>query len=337
MNYIIKIKLVLLFALLFATTGWSQTFHFSQFHAVPMALNPALTGDMKGPYRFSANFRSQWVNGGTPYLTGALGADFHLLKKQIPEGSKWGLGFNILNDQSNGGGLQNTEISLSSAYHIKVDEFGDQTFGLGFQGTYHERKINLSVLNFEDQFTDQGFINSLPTGEIFTDVNKKYFDINAGLIYNYRDPESGLQLFAGVSAYNLLQSKVAFTNLQNYHLPSRYTEHAGGIIPVSQLSDIKFSATYMQMANATNLTVGAAWDYSLDIESATSIILGSWYRVDDAIIPYVGFRSNSFQLGLTYDATSSTLKTLSQSRNAYELSFVYMPWNGNNQKGPNWY
>jgi type IX secretion system PorP/SprF family membrane protein len=337
MNYFNKIKILLLFILLLSLSLKSQTFHFSQFHAVPMALNPALTGDMNGPYRFSANFRSQWLNGGTPYLTGALGADFHLLQKKLSEGNKWGVGFNILNDQSNGGGLQNTEVSLSSAYHIKVDEFGDQTFGLGFQGTFHERKINLSQLNFEDQFTNQGFINTLPNGEIFTDVNKKYFDINAGLIYNYRDPESGLKLFAGFSAYNILQSKVSITNLQNYRMPSRYTEHAGGIIPMSQLSDLKFSATYMQMANTTNLTVGAAWNYGLDIESATSIILGSWYRVNDALIPYVGFRNNSFQLGLTYDATTSTLKTLSQTRNAYELSLVYMPWIGKSQKGPNWY
>lgn len=48
----------------------------------------------------------------------------------------------------------------------------------------------------------------------------------------------------------------------------------------------------MQMANATNLPVGAAWDYCLHIESATSIILGSWFRVEDALIPYVGFRKN---------------------------------------------
>jgi type IX secretion system PorP/SprF family membrane protein len=336
MNYF-KIKLLLCLTILWMSTAWSQTFHFSQFHTVPMSLNPALTGDMQGPYRFSSNFRSQWVNGGTPYVTGALGADFHLLKKHIPEGSKWGVGFNILNDQSNGGGLQNAEISASSAYHIKMDAVGNQTIGLGFQTTYHERKINLAKLNFEDQFTGDGFVNTLPNGEVFTDVNTKYFDINAGLVYNYRDSANGFQFYIGASAYNLLQPVVAITYLQYYHLPSRYTEHLGGAIRVSQMSDIKFSATYMQMAKASNLTLGAAWDYSLDSKSSTNLILGSWYRWDDAIIPYVGFRKNSFQLGLTYDVTASNLKTLSLTRNAYELSFIYIPWDGSIKRGANWY
>ena len=336
MNYL-KIKLLFCSTLLLISTAWSQTFHFSQFHTVPMALNPALTGDMQGPYRISANYRSQWVNGGTPYLTGALGADFHLLKKYIPEGSRWGLGFNILNDQSNGGGLQNSQISASSAYHIKMDELGNKTLGLGFQGSYHERRINLAKLNFEEQFTSEGFVNTLPTGEVFTDINNKYFDFNAGLIFNNRDSVKGIDYYIGASVYNILEPTVALTNLQYYHLPSRYSGHAGLSVRVSQLSDIKFSATYLQMAKATNLTIGAAWDRSLDSKSSTNLILGSWYRWDDALIPYVGFRKNSFQLGLTYDATLSSLKTLSITRNAYEISFIYIPWNGTAKRGVNWY
>jgi type IX secretion system PorP/SprF family membrane protein len=244
---------------------------------------------------------------------------------------------NILNDQSNGGGLQNSQISASSAYHIKMDELGNKTLGLGFQGSYHERKINLAKLNFEEQFTGEGFVNTLPTGEVFTDINNKYFDFNAGLIYNNRDSVKGIHYYIGASAYNILEPTVALTNLQYYHLPSRYSGHAGLSVRVSQLSDIKFSATYLQMAKATNLTIGAAWDRSLDSKSSTNLILGSWYRWDDALIPYVGFRKNSFQLGLTYDATVSSLKTLSITRNAYEISFIYIPWDGTVKRGVNWY
>jgi hypothetical protein len=42
-------------------------------------------------------------------------------------------------------------------------------------------------------------------------------------------------------------------------------------------------------------------------------------------------------LGLTYDATVSSLKTLSITRNAYEISFIYIPWNGTAKRGVNWY
>lgn len=333
----IKVNLLLLLALAVGAAAKAQTFNFSQFHSVPLAINPALTGDINGTYRLAGNLRSQWSNGGTPYLTGSIGADFQLLKNHLNEGNKWGIGFHVLNDQSNGGGLQYNAVSLSSAYHLELDESGYQTLGLGFQGTYHERRINLSKLNFEEQLTNNGFINTLPVGEVFTELNKKYVDINAGLIYNYYNPLSGLQLFAGAAAFNFLHPNISLSNQINYHTPMRFTGHLGGNVSLSELSDIKFSATYMHLAQAANFTIGAAWDYGLDIESGTSLILGSWYRVGDAAIPYIGFRSNGLQIGLTYDVNTSGLKSLAQtSNNAYEMSMLYSPLS-RVKNMPDWY
>ena len=315
----------------------AQTFHFSQFHAVPMALNPALTGDFDGNYRLSANYRSQWVYGGTPYLTGSFGAELHLLKDQMSEGNKLGIGLHILSDQSNGGGLQYNAVSASFAYHHVLDEDGNQTLGLGFQGTYHQRLINLSKLNFEEQFTSSGFINTLPTGETFNTLNKKYFDMNIGMVYNYSAPGSGFKYFMGASVYNLLQPNIALTDKVNYQLPLRLTGHLGGEIPLGEQTAMKFSATYMQMAKASDCTLGTAFAYTFNPETGTGILLGGWYRVGDAAIPYIGLRAKGMQLGFTYDVTTSNLKTLSQTHNAFELSISFSPFNSKYSNDGNWY
>ena len=47
----------------------AQDIHFSQFHAAPVLLNPALTGAFGGEARFIANYRSQWQEIPVPYVT----------------------------------------------------------------------------------------------------------------------------------------------------------------------------------------------------------------------------------------------------------------------------
>ena len=332
-----KTYLILSLLFLFSEIIQAQPFHFSQFHAVPLVLNPALTGDFDDNYRLSGSYRSQWVNGGTPYLTGSICAELHILKDKMSEGNKIGIGLNILTDKSNGGGLQYNAVSASFAYHHAIDNNGYQTLGLGFQGTYHQQSINLSKLNFEEQFVTNGFDNTLPTGEVFNSLNKSYIDMNVGMLYNYSTPDNGVTLFAGAAIFNLLQPNISLTDKINYQLPLRFTSHLGGKIPIGEQSDLKFSATYMQMAKASDCTIGAAYDYTFDPEKGTGLLFGGWYRIGDAAIPYIGLRNRGFQLGFTYDVTTSSIKTLSQTHNAFEISLQFSPFSSAYKNDGNWY
>src|SRR6185295_12441310 len=77
----------------------AQSYHQSQFYSTPMLVNPAFTGNTGGPYRFAANYRSQWRNEGTPYTTFAASGDAHILKNALGENSVLGLGLTFLNDK----------------------------------------------------------------------------------------------------------------------------------------------------------------------------------------------------------------------------------------------
>lgn len=334
---LLRINKMLLLFLLITKTASAQTFHFSQFHSVPLALNPAMTGNFDENLRVAANYRSQWVNGGTPYLTGSMGLEFRLMSNELAASNKLGIGLHFLTDKSNGGGLQYNAVSASLGYCQTLDDDGDQTIGVGFQGTYHQRLINLSKLSFEEQFTNNGFINALPTGEAFTTLNKKYLDVNIGLLYKYSSLETRATYFIGASAYNILQPNVALTDKIIYQLPFRFTGHFGGNAPIGEQSSLKFSGTYMQMAKASDLTLGMAFDYEFVRETGTGITLGTYYRLGDAAIPYVGLRKNGLQLGFTYDVTASSVKTLSKTRNAYELSILFSPFNSTYKNDGNYY
>jgi Type IX secretion system membrane protein PorP/SprF len=56
----------------------------------------------------------------------------------------------------------------------------------------------------------------------------------------------------------------------------------------------------------------------------TILYLGSWYRLKDAIIPYVGLEFGEFHIGASYDVNVSKLKPASNMRGGMEISLIYI-------------
>jgi hypothetical protein len=80
----------------------------------------------------------------------------------------------------------------------------------------------------------------------------------------------------------------------------------------------------MGQSKANETTAGGAFGLQLtDTDIKNEINFGLWYRYKDAVIPYIGYFYQGFQIGLSYDYTVSDLKTASQVRNAYELTLIY--------------
>jgi type IX secretion system PorP/SprF family membrane protein len=297
----------------------AQSYHFSQFFSTPLLTNPANTGFIEGPYRLASNFRSQGIASNT-YFTGSLSADFNLFQNSLDEGNKAGAGIYIMNDQSLNGALQTNSIAISTAYHIGLDPDEVHSFGIGFQGAFHQRRFDYSKLTFGNQFGPNGYDAALPVGEALDNIDRSYFDINTGMVYNVNLEDRSF--FGGVSLYNILRHKENLLD-DELKMPLRYTVQLGGQIFIGEYSKAYFSLTHLQQANAKETTVGGAYGLQLTDDSKNEINLGMWYRYKDAVIPYIGYQRNAIQIGLSYDHTVSSMKTASQVRNGYELTLLY--------------
>ncbi|RYE22535.1 MAG: type IX secretion system membrane protein PorP/SprF [Sphingobacteriales bacterium] len=297
-----------------------QSYHFSQFFTTPLLTNPANTGLTDGPYRLSSNFRAQAVSGGSPYLTTYVSGDMNVFREKIAEGHKAGMGLYLMNDQALNGALNTNVIGLSIGYNVGLDANGVYTLGVGFQGAYHQRELDFNKLSFGSQFERNGYNPSLPVGETFEYYKRNYFDVNTGLLFRAQGED--LQYFAGVSGYNIIRHKDnVFAD--EYKMPARYVFQGGSSFHAGTQGTVYMSLTYMQQAKAKETTFGAAYGIQLGEEDRNEVTFGVWYRLKDALIPYVGYHIKGFQFGLTYDYTTSAKKAGSQVKNGYELSLTF--------------
>src|SRR5438477_6910533 len=178
-----KAACILLIFLSVSFFAKAQDPHFSQFFSSPLTLNPALTGKFDGTLRVAGNYRNQWPAFNNVYTTSTLSIDFSVLNKTLPENDTWGIGILALTDKAAGGILTNNYVGISTSYHKALNEDGYSQIGAGFQGTYGEKRLDITKLLFEDQLTPFGFTGV--TADIFNQNNLhiKYFDVNAGVIY----------------------------------------------------------------------------------------------------------------------------------------------------------
>jgi type IX secretion system PorP/SprF family membrane protein len=320
-----KILLTLTVCVAMIRVASAQDPNFSQFFASPLTLNPALTGKFDGVYRIAGNYRNQWPTINNAFVTKTASIDFGILKNRLPDIDQLGVGAIGYTDRAGDGVLVTNAAGLSLAYHKGLDENGYHQIGAGFQGTYVNKRLDITKVVFEDELTPLGFVPGT-TGEIFTNkqINVSFVDINAGVLYN-GSTNGYNNFYIGASMYHINRPKESFQGGQ-YLLAARTTIQGGGKIPIGPYNYLHFSAIHSMQAKAHNTVAGGAFSYNVNSseESPVNVYIGAWYRFNDAAIPYIGLEFSGLHIGATYDANTSSLKPASNTRGGMEISLIYI-------------
>lgn len=278
---------------------------YSQFYNAPIYLNPALTGQFEGDFRFNALYRNQWTGLASDYSYMSASADFNL------ERINSGVGL-IFNRSSEGTAyLQKNNIAASYSYIIGGDDFA---ISFGLQAGVTNQKLNWDKLVFGDQIgVGTGYIPGSISGAERPAVDSRfYLDANAGtnLVYG--------KFMLGLAAHHINRPDESLSGFQaklpmrlsanmSYKLtliPDQYDRDGSYLIP---------SVVAYKQQNITSYSAGMQYKYA-------GINAGIWYRGgssgsgNDAIVFSVIFdifnrRTNGekFRLGISHDATSSKI------------------------------
>jgi len=304
------------------TTAHAQDLHFSQYFNAPLLTNPANTGfEPDADYRVGINYRNQWsgiLN--YPYKTMSAWGDAQLFNNRFENG--WmGAGLVLLKDEAGTGSLSSTRVYGSVAYHQLVGYKSLISGGFGFGAV--NKRVDVSKLTFNTQWNGRFFDVTVPSNEVFNTPSVWYFDLSAGLNYAIF-PTDNAYINAGFSVDHINSPNESFfsNDAADTKVPMRFNTFVNGSFKLNDQWIINPNVYFSMMAKSTEIVGGMNAHYNLSGDGNLQLIGGLYYRAKDAIIPMVGVVISGISATVSYDATSSSLGTLSETLGAYEISIT---------------
>ena len=313
----------------------SQDFHFSQYHASPLQLNPALTGLINGNYRLNMNYRDQWNKlDGNNFRTTAVSGDMNF-KSPVKafQHDLIGIGASILADRSSGFDMNNTELAFNTAYHKSTGK--NQFLSLGFKAGLMQRNVNFENLRFEDQYIE-GSGYSRTTREFLPENNFSAFDLAIGLHYTWTGShDQGFTI--GMAVHHLTSPDFSFFNLSlpsgiellKHPLYGLKSIHASGSFRLSESQIVIPRMWILSQGPDFQLNLGALLKIPLDRDGYKNFNVGGFLRsvknstglLPESLIPMLGLELGNVNFGLSYDANLRKIASSYFKQSIFELSF----------------
>lgn len=297
---------------------FAQDIHYSQYFNAPLSLNPALTGKVDGTFRVGVSYRNQWmglVEGRSSYSTPSFFGDVPIRFKSK---DILGAGISIISDKTSGGKLSSFSGMIATAYHQAMGKTKNHFFSLGIQFGLLQRRLDLANIRLGDQIDPQheSFVNSA------TELNNlkgkdSGFDMHFGFDWSSKFSERA-SMHAGYAAFHITQPSVSF-HAGEETLPVRHALKFGGDFGLAKHFRLEPFFLYIKQAKSKETCLGLS--AGIPFSDAAGMHLGAHFRIQDAVVPYVGFDIKGFRIGASYDITTSALE---KTGGSIEISLMYI-------------
>jgi type IX secretion system PorP/SprF family membrane protein len=303
---------------------YSQDIHFSQYFSSPLILNPALTGQFEGDFRFTTNYKKQWTAiSKNDFKTFASSIDAAVYEKKVFAG------LSFYNDKAGDAMMKTNTVNFSLASKIIIDDAN--TLVGGIQLGWAQRSVDISAATWDNQYDGKNFNTSLPSGETIYPSTINYFDLSSGLYWQCTLNKK-VKLDAGIGAFHLNRPRQSFYS-ENDRLHAKWTFHGSSEIKPDKNKNITYipSLMILKQGAANEINIGMMAKYNLGMDSkytginiSSNAVFGIFYRVKDAAILYFGYEyKNRSSIGFSYDINVSKLRTASTYRGGAELFLSY--------------
>ncbi len=322
----------------FSLLSRAQDARFAQFYAAPQELNPAMLGVFEGQFRFVANYRTLYssILDNRPFRT--ISANFDM-RHRVMNGDYFGFGFSAQRDEAGISRFNHTQVNLGGSFLKQLGGSGyrasDQYLVAGAQMGLAQRGLTYERLWFSQQFRTAPNIAYIDTeadnGEAFMDQNTGlYLDFSAGLLW-YASFDKNASIYLGGAMYHLNSPNVATLADGDAKLYSRWVVHGGGELPMGDNLSLLPAVLVTRQGPYFSTNAGANFRYTQRDWQELALRAGLWAHVSnqgdsmgmDALVFAAILELERWNLGFSYDVTTSDLATANNSRGAFEVSLIY--------------
>lgn len=303
--------------------------HYTQYIINQYIINPALTG-IENYTDVKISHRHQWVGLQDAPVTTYLTIQAPLGKKddrttstsfampgENPRGrSYWqdyeaakphqGIGLKIINDRT--GPLNRFGGYISYAYHIGIS--AKTSLAAGFEAGVRNLGLDRSKLDF-------GSTNPIDPA-IFRsgEINRLNPDFGAGLYLYSAD------YFAGLSVQQIIPQKIYFSDARIKSADSKLVPHIFATAGYRFFLSDDFTALPSVMVKFVQ-PLPVQLDINFKLQYQDLIWAGASCRLKDGFAAMIGLNvSNTFNVGYSYDYTTSNLNTVSKGTHEIILGFL---------------
>ena len=319
-------KLLLGFTCCQVFLAMSQDPTFSQFYTAGLYLNPAIIA-LEETATLSAHSRTQWRETGANFQTNQLSVMVPIPRKEVLEGFWGGVGISAFQDKSVNGTLNTGGVNVTFSTNVKMSKKSQVT--LGIQGGMIQKSVDLNSFTWASQYNPFiGYDGSIDPG--IGGIGNKVFlpDVSAGVLYfyNYNEDfnDSKMDGYVGLSAYHLNQANEALVTGATSKLPILYKLHAGLDIQLGYKMSLNPNVLVTLQADNMQVNAGTYFNYLFSplVErwNPAFVMIGGWYRLQDAFIMSAGMGGAYYTLAFSYDMNASSLRDVVGNASAYELS-----------------
>ncbi|MCP4312903.1 MAG: type IX secretion system membrane protein PorP/SprF [Bacteroidetes bacterium] len=314
MKYI-TLMVILAFVL---SDGKAQDPQFSQFYSAPLYLAPSFAGSTDGG-RVILNWRDQWPQLSSTFITYAFSADYYLDKYRS------GIGLLVLRDEAGEDGLVNS-TNIGLVYSFNFDINPNWRVRPGLSAYYYTRGINYNAFRFGDQILRGGSSGAAGSSVEMTSIQNmesvNHFDFTTSVLAYSKRYWFGFTLDHLMSFSEILAS-------EGDYLAPRYSAFMGAkyVIPGKTLKvkqeSICVAMNFMIQNKVKYLDLGMYY-------TKEPLSFGLWYRGlpvfpnnmnVGALALSVGYKYKAMQIVYSYDFTLTRLVT--QTGGAHEISLSY--------------
>lgn len=315
----------------------AQDRYFTQFYAVPLDINPALTGAIDGSYRVSLIYHDQWSGVlDNPYQTYGVFGD---LRFETNGKSKdyAGVGLAVVADRTGVFNFNTTQINLSAAYHKFLDAQSKQYLSGGLYLGIVQRSINYENLVFDDQFDGLNQY-SFVTRENLPENNLAHADLGVGINYALEASKT-FGISGGLSLSHLLSPSVSFfrrtegqEESEDITLNTKLTGYINLDLELTESVSLLPRLVYFSQGPATMIQFGTNVRFTLNEHNNNAFHLGGGLRLAKALealkpsslMALTGIELGSFLLGMSYEYSLDDLSNDRLGQGIFELSFTFI-------------
>jgi type IX secretion system PorP/SprF family membrane protein len=301
--------------------------HYTQYILNNYIINPALTG-IENYTDIKLSHRHQWVGiqdaPVTTYFTihKAIGkqddrtsATSFKMPGENPRGkSYWqdytsaaphhGVGLQIINDRT--GPLNRFSAYATYAYHIGIS--ARTSIAAGFGAGMSNLSLSANKLDFVYTTVDPAVYTS-------KEINSLKPDFNAGVWVYSAD------YFLGLAAQQIIPSKVDFSNNTLTKQEGKFVPHLFLTAGYRFLLNDDFNVIPSTMVKYVSKTLNA--DFNVKLQYLDMAWVGASYRLQDGFAGMIGLNvSNTFNIGYSYDYTTSKLNTFTKGTHEIMVGFI---------------